>query len=450
MDLIDYKKLFDDSLADLMKLLQIPSVYDESTVSESMPYGQGVYDALCYMKELALKDGFEVLKYDNQAIAIRYRSHCTKRVDIVSHLDVVEPGNGWKYDPFAAIIEDGKLYARGTQDMKTSAWLTYLALRQLRDNYPDLDCEVRIVLGCDEERTMNDMRYYVSKAGKPDFAFTPDGYFPMGIGEKGALMWRLKGAYQGVVEKLVGGVQCNVIAPSAYAIVKDISYAARIQQYLLDSGIQGKLEIVDNRLRLEIYGKAAHCSRPYEGHNATCDLLEVIGYCCQDEWFQQMASCFHSPYGEGCDMDVEIEPMGKLTMNLGVLRIEDGRVYGEVDCRYPYGISSKELTGRLQENCPCEVSLDYDDIPTLCSMDDPYVQAMLAVYKKITKDESAPMISGGVSYSKVFEHCVAFGPGRSGDEMLAHQANEYVKLEDCPEYLRIYYEAIVAIANVRE
>ena len=108
MDLVDYKKVFEDSLDGLVKLLQIPSVYDERTVCESMPYGQSVYDALCYMKELACKDGFEVVEYDNHAIAIRYRQS-SKRVDVVSHLDVVEPGNNWLYDPLALFTISGCL-----------------------------------------------------------------------------------------------------------------------------------------------------------------------------------------------------------------------------------------------------------------------------------------------------------------------------------------------------
>ena len=193
MDCIDFKKIFDESLDDYIQLLKIKSVYDENTVSAFAPYGKGVEEALEFMKNKAINDGFDVLEYEHYCIAIRNKKDFSKRIDVASHLDVVEPGDGWKYDPFSATIEDGKVYARGTQDMKTSAWLTYLSLKLLREYYPDLDTEVRIVLGTDEERTMNDLRHYVKCAGYPDFAFTPDGYFPMGIGEKGALMWRLKG-----------------------------------------------------------------------------------------------------------------------------------------------------------------------------------------------------------------------------------------------------------------
>ncbi len=450
MDCIDFKKVFDELLEDYIQLLKIKSVYDESTVSENTPYGKGVDDALEFMKHKAIADGFDVLEYDHQAIAIRYKKNCSKRIDIASHLDVVEPGDGWKYDPFGAVIEDGKVYARGTQDMKTSAWLTYLSLKLLREKHPDLDCEVRIVLGTDEERTMNDLRHYVKCAGYPNFAFTPDGYFPMGIGEKGALMWRLKGNVDSIVEELNGGVQCNVIAPHADAILKDSTYTSTIKTYIKENNINASVEEADNKTIVKVKGKAAHASRPYDGHNATVDLLGIIGNCCNDKQCKELYECFKDPYGKGCECDYEIEPMGKVTINLGVLRINDGNLYAEVDCRYPYGVTSKTLSEALQKHLSIKVSLDYDDKPTLCEQNDPYVLTMLKTYRDITGDCDEPLISGGVSYSKVFEHCVSYGPGRASDEHLAHQANEYVVLDECGKYLEIYYKTIEAIASIEE
>ncbi len=35
------------------------------------------------------------------------------------HVDVVPPGNNWESDPFVPLVKDGKIYARGTQDMKS-------------------------------------------------------------------------------------------------------------------------------------------------------------------------------------------------------------------------------------------------------------------------------------------------------------------------------------------
>ncbi len=36
------------------------------------------------------------------------------------HLDVVPPGDGWSQDPFAAVIENGRLVGRGANDMKSA------------------------------------------------------------------------------------------------------------------------------------------------------------------------------------------------------------------------------------------------------------------------------------------------------------------------------------------
>jgi acetylornithine deacetylase/succinyl-diaminopimelate desuccinylase family protein len=40
------------------------------------------------------------------------------RILLNGHMDTVKVGDGWTRDPFGAEIEDGKMYGRGTQDMK--------------------------------------------------------------------------------------------------------------------------------------------------------------------------------------------------------------------------------------------------------------------------------------------------------------------------------------------
>ena len=43
-----------------------------------------------------------------------------KHLAFAGHTDVVPAGNegSWKYPPFSATINDGKLYGRGAEDMK--------------------------------------------------------------------------------------------------------------------------------------------------------------------------------------------------------------------------------------------------------------------------------------------------------------------------------------------
>ena len=52
------------------------------------------------------------------------------------------------------------------QDMKGPLMATCYALKYIKDNrIPCKNCG--LVLGCDEERTMDEMRYYLDKANEP-------------------------------------------------------------------------------------------------------------------------------------------------------------------------------------------------------------------------------------------------------------------------------------------
>jgi succinyl-diaminopimelate desuccinylase len=49
------------------------------------------------------------------------------------HIDVVEPGGGWSVDPFAALVRDGKVYGRGSCDMKGGIAASIIAVEALLD-----------------------------------------------------------------------------------------------------------------------------------------------------------------------------------------------------------------------------------------------------------------------------------------------------------------------------
>lgn len=441
MDQIDYRRLFNDALPDMISLLEIASVYDASSANDKMPYGINVCKAFAYMKQLAEKDGFKVDKYDGHALSFSHGKGPV-RIDIASHLDVVAA------DPeeFRIRIENGKLIGRGTVDMKVPMFLTYLSLKLLKERYPEIDKEIRIVLGGDEERTMNDMYHYVSRAGLPAFAFTPDGCFPMGIGEKGAIMWTLDGSYEGVISSLNAGSQCNIIPDRASCIIGDTDSYDRLCRYLENSGIKGTAALKDGQIVLEAFGTSAHASMPFLGHSATIDLLKILTDVYQDRFCQELYEVYGNSYGQGFGNFISEDPMKCLSLNLGVLKIDEGKVFAQIDCRYPYGINAQQLTEDLQSVNRCQIVLAYNDDPTLCQEDDPYVRIMLETYREITGDMSEPVVSGGVSYSKVFGHCVSFGPVFPDEEHTAHQKGENIDLERCILMFRIYYETIEKIA----
>ncbi|UCE99588.1 MAG: M20 family metallopeptidase [Planctomycetota bacterium] len=75
-----------------------------------------------------------------------------KALLFVCHLDVVEPGHeGWKVPPFEAIERDGRIYGRGSADMKGGITAVVTALRQLVDSGVKLEGDIILVAVAGEE-----------------------------------------------------------------------------------------------------------------------------------------------------------------------------------------------------------------------------------------------------------------------------------------------------------
>ncbi len=440
-----------DIIQDISDLVKLPTVYDAETATEGMPYGRALALGYEWMKEKALSDGFEVLEYDGHALAIRIKgSDKPHRIDIASHVDVVAPGGGWTSDPFCGSISEDYIYGRGTVDMKGTLILTYYALKYIKENKLPCHRELRLVIGCDEERTMQDMKYYIKKAGAPDFAFTPDGKFPYSLGEKGALMWTLECEMPSCIEEFEGGVQCNVISPYARAKLKGSSFAEHYRDYLHEYPYMATVDCDGEATTIMLQGKAAHASVPKEGFSATVYLLKLIAEVNGDPLAELLYRCFGDAYGKGAGIEYDIAPMGKLTINLGILTILQGKLTAQVDCRYPKGITSELLTEKLRETLmPIRVMLSYDDAPTLADSESPYLKVLLSTYREISGEADAqPFISGGVTYSKAIPNCVAFGPAREGELPMAHQANERLELRRIPELFKLYKETMIRLAGM--
>ena len=443
---LNYAQIWEAHKGAFSRLVQIPSVYDAETAGSETPYGIPVYQALTYMKELCRREGFQITEYDGAAFAASWGTG--ERIDIVSHLDVVGVTDDWEEDPFSGSIHDGYVHGRGTQDMKSGAYLTFLALKLIKDSGIVPNKEIRLVYGTDEERTMDDMRLYVTKAGLPAFAFTPDGTFPMVNGEKGALMWIMEGDYTGFIRSLSGGIQPNVIPPEAVAVVDfgDAALASRKAQLL---GIDAAFAVLPEGLQIRVKGKAAHASRPESGRNAATDLFRLLAALSGEAILCRIASCFGDAHGRGAGMDYDISPMGKLSLSPGIVEIADGRIRFWIDCRYPYGVGSDTLTQILSERFPeYTVTLPYDAPPTFTPEDDPYILALKTAYRTATGRACTTSISGGVSYAKVFGHCVTFGALAEGSENLTHQKNEKISESDCIAALGIYHNAIKNLIEV--
>ena len=68
-----------------------------------------------------------------------------------SHIDVVEAGDGWSLDPFAGIVEDGRVWGRGACDMKGGLAASIVAVEAFMQCYPDFPGAIEISGTVDEE-----------------------------------------------------------------------------------------------------------------------------------------------------------------------------------------------------------------------------------------------------------------------------------------------------------
>lgn len=68
-----------------------------------------------------------------------------------SHHDVVEVGHGWTTDPFGGELKDGRIYGRGTCDMKGGLAASVIAAEAFIAAFPDYSGAIEISATADEE-----------------------------------------------------------------------------------------------------------------------------------------------------------------------------------------------------------------------------------------------------------------------------------------------------------
>lgn len=89
---------------------------------------------------------------DTQNIWLR-RGDAKPLLTFLGHTDVVPPGplDRWDSSPFEPTIRDGKLYGRGTADMKGGVACFVTALERFIANHPDHQGSIAIMITSDEE-----------------------------------------------------------------------------------------------------------------------------------------------------------------------------------------------------------------------------------------------------------------------------------------------------------
>lgn len=173
-----------------------------------------------------IKTEMEKLKYDEVYIDEygnvigKIKGNGDKSILFDGHMDTVgipDPAK-WTVDPFGGIIKDGKLYGRGTSDMKCALAAMIYAAAELKENNINLDGDVYIV----------------------------------GV----------------VFEEIFEGMGLGKVLDH---ITPDLVVIGEASQFTLNIGQRGRAEIV-----VETQGINAHSSSPERGLNAVYKMAKLI------------------------------------------------------------------------------------------------------------------------------------------------------------------------------
>lgn len=107
----------------------------------------------------------------------------------VTHLDVVPPGDGWTREPFAATIEDGRLYGRGSGDAKASIAAMLCAAHDVATRGGPAHGRLLVILGYGEETRHTSMPEAVASVGDVDAAVVGEPTnLEIAVAQRGLLM----------------------------------------------------------------------------------------------------------------------------------------------------------------------------------------------------------------------------------------------------------------------
>ncbi len=385
-EVLKYK---DDFLKDLNTLVSYESVRDESTKAENAPFGKNCRDVLDAMLDMAKRDGFEAKDIDGYAGVVEY-GQGEETFGVLGHLDIVPLGEGWTKDPLKVTLENGYIFGRGVMDDKGPALAGYYALKMIRDLNIPLKKRVMLITGCDEESGMECMNYYVDHAEVPQMGFVPDANFPVIYGEKGGLHVGLVSSDATVIKKLHAGSRPNIVIGKADVTVDVMSYQQEdlFKFYCATQGVKGSIKRSEDGVTLHIDGAFAHAAMPYNGVNAAVLLLNFIGEAYDDQLSKDLYFLLKDWMGKPVGIEKDGLYMSFLTMNTGIVNMENNETDILIDIRYPNDTNADEIMAKFDVACAnltsnIKAENRGDSKPLFVDPDSRLVKDLMSVYPKI-------------------------------------------------------------------
>ncbi len=312
------------------------------------------------------------------------------------HTDVVEVGHGWTVEPFGGALIDGKVYGRGTCDMKGGIAAAIVAVEALIDERPEHPGALEISGTVDEE----------------------------------------SGGYGGVAH----------LARLGYFSKPRVDHVIIPEPLNVDRVCLGHRGVW--WAEIETLGRIAHGSMPFLGDSAIRHMSAVL-HRFETELYPKLASKFTC-------MPVVPEGARQSTMNInsvhgGMTEAHEGFPSAcvadscrlVVDRRYLIEETVDEVRGEvvsiLDDLKQIRPQFDYrlrelwEVSPTMTKPDAPVVVAVSSEIERLFGRPAQHVISPGTYDQKHvarlghLHDCIAYGPGILD---LAHQPDEYVAVDD--------------------
>lgn len=446
------ESMHDEMLDTLQKWIRVPSVKGEA--APGAPFGKEVRSML----DMALADceqmGFKTQNFDGYiAHADLGEGSDEDALAILAHLDVVPEGDGWKYPPYGAVIENGRMYGRGTSDDKGPAVAALYAMKAVKDAGIPLRRKVRLILGCDEESGWEDIAHYNKVATMPRMGFSPDASYPIINIEKGICRLELHGVLSNEGLQVIAfnnGERPNVIPGRASAlVVGDAATVAQAEAAAKKLDIPTEVQLTDKGVSITVTGISGHAAYPETARNANGEMLLLLRELGVQGDLRLLADKIGLDYkGEGLEISVSDGISGYLTCNLGIIRAGEGGVYATLDIRYPVMTNPDMIIKNVSASLP-GMRVDAMEVkePHHVPAGSELVQNLLDAYHEVTGYERKCLYTGGGTYARSLQEGVAFGASFPQDEDLAHQANEYADIEGLYKNIKIFALAIVKLAG---
>ncbi len=422
----------------LERLISVPS-YNQSA-EEGAPFGKGIRNALDEMMKICDELGFKTYEDPDGYYGYAEVGSGDKIFGVICHLDTVPAGDlgKWKHNPFKGTVINDAVYGRGSQDDKGPGIAALYAVKALMDQGCHFNQRIRFIYGTDEEILWRGIAEYNKKEAPIDSGISPDAEFPLIYAEKGLQQSYLVGP---------GTDQLKLNLKNAFNAVPDSAvYDGPKQDEVKAALDKHGFEYTSDGNSITVIGKSVHAMMAPKGTNAVLRLAIALDDVFDFKPLDFIGKLFkEDATGSNVLGDVRDES-GQLTFNISSLEINENETRMQIDLRIPVTVDRDNLLAKLSKQVAAYdlkyVHFDYL-APLYVPKDSKLVQTLMEVYKEQTGDVDAePQISGGATFARTMNNCVAFGGMLPTTPDYMHQVNEQWPLPDMYKAMEIYAQAI--------